>query len=119
MAAFKLKKDLTAMNEVMKSLLSHQSIRAYTEQMVEEEKTDQIIRAVQAASNWNNLLHVSMIIVKEEERKEMFSRFCGGQNQITQAPVFLIFCADFYKHPYDHYPEVTEMLKRQGFYSGC
>ncbi|EOS39042.1 hypothetical protein C808_02359 [Lachnospiraceae bacterium M18-1] len=35
------------MNEVMKSLLSHQSIRAYTEQMVEEEKINQIIQAVQ------------------------------------------------------------------------
>lgn len=65
MAAFKLKKDLTTKNEVMKSLLSHQSIRAYTEQMVEEEKTDQIIRAVQAATNWNNLQQVSVNIVKE------------------------------------------------------
>lgn len=60
------------MNEVMESLLSHQSIRAYTEQMVEEENIDQIIRAVQAAPNWNNLQHVSVIIVKEAERKEMF-----------------------------------------------
>lgn len=85
------------MNEVMKSLLSHQSIRAYTEQMVEEEKIVQIIQAVQAAPNWNNLQHVSVIVVKEAKRKEMFSRLCGGQKQIAQAPVFLIFCADFYR----------------------
>lgn len=34
---------------VMESLLSHQSIRAYTEQPVEEEKIDQIIRALRRA----------------------------------------------------------------------
>lgn len=78
------------MNEVMKSLLSHQSIRAYTEQMVEEEKINQIIQAVQAAPNWNN-----------------------------RAGKWTDIAADFYKHPYDHYPEVPEMLKQQGFYSGC
>lgn len=26
--------------------------------------------------------------------------------------------ADFYKPPYEHYPEVPEMLKQQGFYPG-
>lgn len=85
------------MNEVIKSLLSHQSIRAYTDQPVEEDKIEQIIRAVQAAPNWNNLQHVSVVMVREKERKKMFSRFCGGQEQIAQAPVFLIFCADFYR----------------------
>ncbi len=88
---------MTTVNEVMKSLLSHQSIRAYTEQPVEDDKIDQIIQAVQAAPNWNNLQHVSVVVVKEQERKEMFSRFCGGQKQIAHAPVFLIFCADFYR----------------------
>lgn len=88
---------MTTVNEVMKSLLSHQSIRAYTEQPVEDDKIDQIIQAVQAAPNWNNLQHVSVVVIKEQERKEMFSRFCGGQSQIAQASVFLIFCADFYR----------------------
>lgn len=82
---------------VMESLLSHQSIRAYKEQPVEEEKIDQIIRAVQAAPNWNNLQHVSVVVIKEKKRREMFSGLCGGQGQIAQAPVFLVFCADFYR----------------------
>lgn len=85
------------MNEVIKSLLSHRSIRVYQDKAVEEDVLDQIIKAVQAAPNWVNLQHVSIIAIKDKERREMFSELCGNQKQIAQAPVFLIFCADFYR----------------------
>lgn len=85
------------MNEVMKTLLSHKSIRSYKERPVEDELLDKIIKAVQAAPNWVNLQHVSVIAVKEKERRKRFAELCGGQKQIAQAPVFLIFCADFYR----------------------
>lgn len=85
------------MNEVMNTLLSHKSIRFYEERPVEEEILDQIIQATQAAPNWVNLQHVSMIAVKDKEHKEKFSELCGFQKHIAQAPVFLIFCADFYR----------------------
>lgn len=85
------------MNEVMNVLLSHRSIRAYTEDQVSEDVLDQILRAVQAAPNWVNMQHVSIIAVKDQERREKFSTLCGGQKQIAQAPVFWVFCADFYR----------------------
>ena len=85
------------MNEVMDTLLSHRSIRKYGERPVEEEILEQIIRAVQAAPNWVNLQHVSIIAVKDKSRREKFSELCGGQKHIAQAPVFLVFCADFYR----------------------
>lgn len=85
------------MNNVMKTLLSHQSIRTYKEQPVEEEILDQIIKAVQAAPNWVNLQHVSIIAIKDTMRRKKFAELCGRQTHIAQAPVFLIFCADFYR----------------------
>lgn len=85
------------MNEVIKSLLSHRSIRAYGDHPVEEDVLDQIIQAVQAAPNWVNLQHVSVIVVKDPERRKKFAALCGEQPHIAQAPVFLVFCADYYR----------------------
>ena len=85
------------MNGVMDTLLSHRSIRAYADRPVEDETLDQIIRAVQAAPNWVNLQHVSIIAVKDPDRRKKFADLCGGQEHIIQAPVFLVFCADFYR----------------------
>ena len=82
------------MNEVMDTLLSHRSIRAYQDRPVESKVLDQILKAVQAAPNWVNLQHVSVIVVQDKARLAKFSELCGGQKHIAQAPVFLIFCAD-------------------------
>lgn len=85
------------MNEVMNTLLSHRSIRSYTERAVEDEVLEQVIKAVQAAPNWVNLQHVSVIAVKDPKRRGKFAALCGGQAHIAKAPVFLVFCADFYR----------------------
>lgn len=82
------------MNSTIHTLLSHRSIRRYEEKPVEEEILEQIVEAVQAAPNWGNLQHVSIIMIKDKEKREQFSRMCGDQKQIAQAPVFLVFCAD-------------------------
>lgn len=87
----------TVMNEGMKTLLSHRSIRAYQDRPVEQEILDGILKAVQAAPNWVNLQHVSVIVVQDGEQRKKFAGLCGGQEYIAQAPVFLVFCADFYR----------------------
>lgn len=85
------------MNEVIQTLLSHRSIRAYQNKPVEADRLEQIVKAVQAAPNWVNLQHTSMIVVRDQERREKFAELCGNQRHIAQAPVFLVFCADFYR----------------------
>ena len=85
------------MNEVIQTLLSHRSIRAYQNKPVEADRLEQIVKAVQAAPNWVNLQHTSIIVVRNQERREKFAELCGGQRHIAQAPVFLVFCADFYR----------------------
>lgn len=85
------------MNEIMKTMLSHRSIRVYQERLVDETILEQIIKAVQAAPNWVNMQHVSVIAVKDHNHRERLSKLCGNQEYIAQAPVFLVFCADFYR----------------------
>ena len=85
------------MNEVINTLLSHRSIRTYQDKSIEAAQLEQILKAVQAAPNWVNLQHTSVIVVQDEQRRKKFAELCGGQRHIAQAPVFLVFCADFYR----------------------
>lgn len=85
------------MNDVMNTLLSHRSFRSFEDRPVDENQLDQIVKAVQAAPNWINGQHVSVIAVKDPERRRKFAELCGGQKHIEEAPVFLVFCADFYR----------------------
>ena len=85
------------MNKVMDTLLSHRSYRSYQSKEVDETQLEQIIKAVQAAPSWINGQQVSVIAVKDEDRKKKLAELCGGQKHIEEAPVFLVFCADFYR----------------------
>lgn len=82
-------------NKVIDSMMSHRSIRSYTDEPVDEKELDCIIRSVQAAPNWVNLQLVSVIAIKDARRRKLFSYLCGDQPHIAEAPVFLIFCADY------------------------
>lgn len=57
------------MNEVLKTLKDHRSIRSYTDEPVSPEQLDDIIQAVQAAPNSINGQQVTVITVQDEERK--------------------------------------------------
>ena len=85
------------MNEVINNMLAHRSIRSFTDRMVSDEDLDTIIRTVQAAPNWVNLQLVSMIAVKDTDRRQRFAELCGHQAHIAEAPVFLVFCADYHR----------------------
>jgi len=88
------------MNPVLESLFKHQSIRKYKNQPLEQEKLELIIKAAQAAPNWCNAQHVSIIAIKDQKRKEIFAKLCNNQDFIGTCSVFLVFCADFYRTAY-------------------
>ncbi len=85
------------MNEVVRTLTNHRSYRQYLEQIVEPEKLRTIIEAAQAAPSWVNGQQVSIIAVRSEERRQQLSVLCGNQKHVAAAPVFLVFCMDFYR----------------------
>ncbi|MEB2494559.1 NADPH-dependent oxidoreductase [Peribacillus simplex] len=85
------------MNKLYETLLNHRSIRSYTDQPVSEQELNLIINSVQAAPSSINGQQVSVISVQDRETKEKIAELTGNQPWVAQAPVFLLFCADFFR----------------------
>lgn len=83
------------MNEVLKTLFSHRSIRKYSDRPVSDEDVDLIIKAAQAAPSWVNLQLVSMIVVRDPQRKMRMAELANHQDHVAQAPVYIVFCMDY------------------------
>ncbi|KAG4103591.1 NADPH-FMN oxidoreductase [Neocallimastix lanati (nom. inval.)] len=88
------------MNPVLESLFKHRSIRKYKDQPLEDEKFNLIIKAAQAAPNWCNGQHVSIIAVKSKDRKAKLAELSLNQPYVASCSVFLVFCADYYRTMY-------------------
>ena len=84
-------------NPVLDCLTRHRSIRSYTNEPVSDRDLASIMDAVQAAPNWVNLQLVSVIAVRDAKRRERLAQLCGNQPHVAEAPVFLIFCADYHR----------------------
>lgn len=85
------------MNDVIKTILNHRSIRRYKSDPIPDEILDTMIQCAQMAPSSINGQQVSIVIVKDQMRKEQLMRLSSNQAFIAEAPVFLIFCADFYR----------------------
>ncbi|ULT59351.1 NADPH-dependent oxidoreductase [Neobacillus drentensis] len=86
------------MNETIQLLKNHRSVREFdTEKEVSEAQVETIMEAAMAAPNWINGQQVTVIEVREPDRKAALSKAAGNQRWIEEAPVFLVFCMDFYR----------------------
>ena len=79
----------------MQTLLEHRTIRKYKSQPIEDNILNQILEAGFRASTTGNMQVYSIIITKDEKRKDEMFKFHFGQAMVKQAPVLLTFCADF------------------------
>lgn len=73
----------------------HGSVRQYKEDPVPDEVVEEIIAAGQRASTSSNLQTYSVVATRDREKIRQIQDITGGQKHITQAPVFLVWCADF------------------------
>lgn len=80
--------------EVMKK---HRSIRKYKDQDVKSSDLERILEAAQLAPSSINGQQWSVIVIKNQEKKKKFAELTGGQKWIEEAPVFLVFVADYYR----------------------
>lgn len=85
------------MNDVIRTLQSHRSYRSYLQKDIDERQLEQIIESAQAAPSWINGQQVSIIAIKDAERRKKLALLCGNQKYVEEAPVFLVFCLDFYR----------------------
>ncbi|MGM9973891.1 MAG: oxygen-insensitive NADPH nitroreductase [Clostridiaceae bacterium] len=82
------------MNDTIKLLQSHRSIRRYTDKPIEEEMLREIIKSAQCASTSSFIQAYSIISVENKENRKKISELGGKQAYIMECPVFLVFCAD-------------------------
>lgn len=85
------------MNETIRIQHSHHSIRSYKPDPVSDAMLDAVIEAAHHAPSSMNAQEISVVVVRDPERKAKIAELCDGQAWIVQAPVFLIVLADFNK----------------------
>ncbi|MCB2149446.1 MAG: oxygen-insensitive NADPH nitroreductase [Deltaproteobacteria bacterium] len=78
-------------------LKSHRSIRKFTDREVDDATLEAIIAAAQCAATSHFVQAYTVIRVKDQEKREAIAQLAGPQIWVARAPVFLVFCADFYR----------------------
>ncbi|KTS32909.1 oxygen-insensitive NADPH nitroreductase [Pantoea dispersa] len=79
-------------------LCSHRSIRAFTEQGIDDAQRSAIIAAAQAASTSSFLQCSSIVRITDRSLREQLVQLTGGQPWVSAAAEFWVFCADFNRH---------------------
>jgi len=82
------------MNEVIKLLQSHRSIRKFSDKAIDQKTINSIIASGQAAATSSNVQGTTVIQVNDGEAREKLVTFSGGQKYIASAGAFFVFCAD-------------------------
>lgn len=80
---------------LMKTLLTHRSIRKYKADAIDNALVKQILEAGIRASTTGNMQVYSIVVTQDELIKKQLWEAHFKQNMVTQAPVIMTFCADF------------------------
>ena len=90
------------MNDTIETILQHRSVRHFTEQKIETEKLELILRCANAASSSSFIQCSSIIRVTHPNVRAKLAELAGGQSYVESAAEFLVFCADFNRHQQIH-----------------
>ncbi len=82
-------------NPVLEVLHSHKSVRRYLPDPVPPATIRLLVSAAQSAATSSNLQVWSVVEVRDPARKARLAEVAGGQEHIVQAPVLLVWTADF------------------------
>lgn len=105
------------MNEIVKHLQSHASVRAFTDKEISREDEDTIIATAQHSSTSSNRQAYSIIGIRDSKKKETLAELTGNQQHVLDSSLFLVFCADLHrleminkKKGYETHSDYTEMF---------
>ncbi|GAX88530.1 oxygen-insensitive NADPH nitroreductase [Effusibacillus lacus] len=85
------------MNQTVKLLQQHRSIRKYKTEPLSEDQILAIIQSAQMASSSSNVQAYSVIGVTDPGMKKELAVLTGNQAYVEQCPLFLIWCADMFR----------------------
>ena len=102
------------MNRVIETLQNRTSLRKYDPRPISDEHLETILHCAMRAPTAGNMMLYSVIIVEDQEKKEILSRTCDNQPFIARAPLVLIFTVDYQKW-FDYYRagNVEEYCRRE------
>lgn len=101
------------MNEILELLKSRSSLRKYENKPISRKDLDYILEGAMRAPTAGNMMMYSILVIEDQEKKEILSHTCDNQPFIANAPTILIFVADFQKwHDYYRYNGVEEYCKK-------
>jgi FMN reductase (NADPH) len=81
-------------NPTLNLIRHHASVRHYTPNPVSRSDIETIVSAGQCASTSSNMQAYSIVAVAEAGKRQHLADLCGNQQFISEAPVFLVWCAD-------------------------
>lgn len=83
-------------NETLDTLLSHHSVRKFTDKAISDDQLALIVAAAQSASTSSSLQSWSLVVVRDPEKRARIARECGNSAGFVEvAPVFLVWVIDY------------------------
>jgi nitroreductase len=76
------------------ALMSHVSIRKYTDQPINDQTLQRILDAARRAPTSSNTQSYSIIVVRDAETKRTLAELVGNQKHVETCAVFMAFVAD-------------------------
>lgn len=103
------------MNPTLETIHQRKSVRAYDDKPVPEYVRDMILKSAMRAPTAGNMMLYSIIEVSDQETKNKLVETCDNQPFIAEAPLVLIFLAD-YQRWYDYFKVsgVEEFCEEKG-----
>lgn len=88
------------MNEVMKLMQTHCSVRSYTDKKISKDLLEELIASGQSAASSSFIQAYSVIRVVDSNKRQIIAEAAGGQSWIIDAPEFMVMCADMQRINY-------------------
>ncbi len=82
---------------VIDLLTSHRSIRKFTDEPVDDELAQSIVRAGLSSATSSNLQGTTAIRVRNPETRAAIAELAGGQSYVESAAAFFVWCADLHR----------------------
>ncbi|MGF0039409.1 NADPH-dependent oxidoreductase [Peptoniphilaceae bacterium SGI.131] len=85
------------MNETIKTLLNHRSIRKWKDDPISEDKVNLLFEVANRTSTSTGMQNASIIRVKDQAKREAMAKI-GKQPYLATAPELLVFIVDNYRN---------------------
>ncbi|MGJ9383901.1 oxygen-insensitive NADPH nitroreductase [Salipaludibacillus sp. CF4.18] len=86
------------LNDTIKTILSHRSIRKFTDESLSDEQIKLLVESAQMASTSSFIQAYTIIGVEDHSKKRKLSELAGNQPYVETNGHFFVFCADLYRH---------------------